>query len=397
MDTPQLILLFHTENIEKNCPISIDNKKYLIEGFFMQCAKDCQEVTGEDIECYLMDLWGQGRNKKYVRRVKYALKAFYRFLDDKGTENQHPAQHIRNLKEINPPEPRKPWVLADNRILPENLTRVNEYLKHIYIENLSLETIGIYRQTLGRFIRDVRKPLAELTKPEVYDWFLKHYEDKEKTTQHNNLATLSSFFSYCLSKGYIQAPLLKKVWWPNRPKSTPKFLETNELEQVRIEAETLSLRDRTIVEFLNSTACRLGEMIRLNIEDINLENRTAQVMGKGRKPREVVFSEECALLLERYISSHPLGTGALFLNHNHQRLGGSWVKKMMNKLGKKVGLTRNLHAHRFRHTRATIMLSKGVPINLIRDFLGHDDDNTTQIYTNVPLQELQEIYRQCMG
>lgn len=168
---------------------------------------------------------------------------------------------------------------------------------------------------------------------------------------------------------------------------------------MQLESERSSLRNQTLVEFMLTSGCRVGEVHRLNLEDVDLENRTARVVGKGKKIRNVHFSEKCAVLLERYLearqekASFPLftvkGTGS--------RLSIPAIRKIMYELGEKAGLSTKLHPHRLRHTFATELLAKGAELSFISDELGHADLGTTQTYARLPNQVIISQYRKYMG
>jgi len=159
----------------------------------------------------------------------------------------------------------------------------------------------------------------------------------------------------------------------------------------------LPLRDRAIVEFFLSTGCRLSELTNLNVREVDLKNRTAQVTGKGRKLRFVHFSELSAILLKKYLAIRNKDHPALFLTREGSRLGNQGVQQMAHKLGESAGLTHKLTPHCFRHTFATHLLSKGADMNLISDLLGHNDLNITRIYANLLPERLTSLYRRSMG
>jgi site-specific recombinase XerD len=161
----------------------------------------------------------------------------------------------------------------------------------------------------------------------------------------------------------------------------------------------MPLRDRALVSFLFSSGCRRSEASGLNTEDVDLENRTAIVTGKaavgeGARRRLVNFNEETALLLKKYLGSRPGDDPAMFHNKYGKRLGPIAIYIITRNLGKRSGL--KLSPHRCRHTFATNLLSRGAPLEFIKDELGHRKIKTTQIYARVPLPELISEYRRIM-
>lgn len=193
---------------------------------------------------------------------------------------------------------------------------------------------------------------------------------------------------------------IKPRWYLREPRPLPRYLEKGEQAKVRQSAEKQILRNRIIVEFLLSSGCRIRELHLLDKSDVELENRTARVMGKGGKIREVHFSETCALLLERYGEmeevkgeEHP----ALLVSNIGTRLGISRMRKIINQIGKSAGITGSLYPHRFRHTFATELLTKGAELDFIADELGHANLETTKIYARIPEWKLIRLYRRYMG
>jgi integrase/recombinase XerD len=172
-----------------------------------------------------------------------------------------------------------------------------------------------------------------------------------------------------------------------------------EVVKVQHQVEKESIRNRALVEFLLSSGCRIGEVHLLDRQNVDLENRTALVLGKGNKIRQVHFSEKCALLLERYLALRTDKDPALFVTSlgKPNRLSKKWVQNHLRKIGKQAGLSGSLHPHRLRHTFATELLAKGAELSFIGDELGHSNLLTTQIYARLLNTEIIAKYRMYMG
>jgi len=220
--------------------------------------------------------------------------------------------------------------------------------------------------------------------------------EKEKTI-NLFISVLSGFFKFSLEEEYIEKVLVKHRWRPKIPSSIPKYLDSYEQARIKIISESMSTRNRAIVEFLFSSGCRRSEVASLNIEDIDLDNRTATVIGKGRKIREVYFSDECAILLKEYLREHKGENPALFINCFGNRLTGEGIYKITTKLGIKAGLPYKFNPHRTRHSYGYNMMTKGADIQFIGDSLGHSDLNTTRVYTKIPSQDIRDEYDKKMG
>lgn len=161
----------------------------------------------------------------------------------------------------------------------------------------------------------------------------------------------------------------------------------NDYEYARVVriSEKLPIRDRALVLFLFSTGCRGSEVSNLNIEDVHLEKITTNIMGKGKKIRNIYFSVECVLVLRCYIEIRSMNPEEpLFLNKFGNRLQDGGIRKMLKKMGEKVGLKQSFHPHCYRHTFATYMLARGADLQFIADVLRHSDLNTTLVYAQYP-------------
>jgi integrase/recombinase XerD len=167
---------------------------------------------------------------------------------------------------------------------------------------------------------------------------------------------------------------------------------------VKIPAENLNLRDRALILFLLSSGCRSSEVSNLSIQDVNLENRSAEVTGKGKKIRNVHFSEECAITLKEYFQTRNReGVDPLFLNNSGERMETKSIYYITKKIGKMAGLQNSLHPHCCRHTFATNMLARGATIEFIADELGHSNLNTTRIFARILTEDMITSYQNIMG
>lgn len=221
-------------------------------------------------------------------------------------------------------------------------------------------------------------------------------ESEKARTQELMLAVLSGFFKFCLDEDYIQRTLTKTRWRPKIPQSLPKFLNEHELAQVRIQAEKMSLQDRSLISFLLSSGCRRSESVGLDLGDLDIEERTARVMGKGKRPREVHFSEETAFLLKDHLTNRTDPHLPLFISKFKKRMGTQGVYLICRKLGLKSGLPQNLSPHMCRHTFATNLIARGSELEFIGGELGHKDLNVTKIYAKIPSEQLMREYNKRM-
>ncbi|WOV88042.1 tyrosine-type recombinase/integrase [Sporosarcina oncorhynchi] len=292
----------------------------------------------------------------------------------------------------------KYWISNNQSISQNRRTLLNEYLLSLKLENKAEATITKYRSILEQFFSECTIPLDELTSSDVLTWLNMFSEDKKPRTIDLVLSTLSSFFSFCLAEEYMDTRVTKQRWRPKIPESLPKYLNEQEYARVKRAAERLSVRNRALILFLFSSGCRVSELSNLNIQDVDLKKRTAEVKGKGGKIRHVHFSEECAIVLQDYLGTRDIDpTAPLLMNKFGNRLLGGGIRNVTNKLGVEAGLKQSLHPHSLRHTFATNMLARGADIQFISEEMGHSDLNTTRIYARIPTEDMILQYQNIMG
>jgi site-specific recombinase XerD len=292
------------------------------------------------------------------------------------------------------------WELTVILSNKQNQEVLSDYLLNLKLANRSRYSITYYKQFLVNFFIEMEDSFSSLTSERILGWFQQNKSNLKESSYKKYLTILSSFYNFCLQESLIDRSPVKKRWFPRLPKPIPKYLEKEEVAKLRQVSECSSLRNQAIVEFMLTSGCRVGEVHRLNIEDVDIENRTARVIGKGKKIRHVHFSEKSAMLIERYLEFNKQeGSVPLFmtLKGNKNRLSIPGIQAILYKIGVKAGLKRKLHPHQLRHTFATELLTKGAELSFISDELGHADLNTTQIYARVPNKLIISQYRKFMG
>ncbi|NLC67860.1 MAG: tyrosine-type recombinase/integrase [Clostridiaceae bacterium] len=292
------------------------------------------------------------------------------------------------------------WVVQNENLHPQNQKILNEYLMSIWIQNMSKYTIMYRSWFLQNFLLFINKPVTNLTSDDILNWINEKCSDLKETTINWRLTVLSSFIKFCQEEEqkYIDESVrIKKHWRPKIPKPLPKYRDEEELARMNIAAEKQNLRDRTIYEFSISSGCRVGEVSGLEIEKVDLKNRTAIVVGKGKKVRQVHFNEKSAMLLEKLLENHPEGASTVFLNRFGKKMHERSFQNIIAKIGKKAGLLTKLTPHQLRHTFATVKLNKGADLVFISDELGHSSLRTTGIYARVLDERITELYRKYMG
>lgn len=252
------------------------------------------------------------------------------------------------------------------------------------VEGCSPKTIAYYKATLQHMESWLSKPIAHVSSDDLRK-YLSEYElerGSSKVTIDNIRRIFSSFFSWLEDEDYIVKSPVRKI---KRVKTAVKAKETlsdEELEALRDSCD--SKRDLAMVDLLASTGMRVGELIRLDIDDVDIQGRECVVTGKGNKQRPVYFDARTKLHLTAYLDSRIDDNPALFvsLNGRTQRLSVCTIEKRIKALGEKAQVGR-VHPHKFRRTLATHAIDKGMPIEQVQKLLGHSKIETTMHYAMV--------------
>lgn len=294
----------------------------------------------------------------------------------------------------------KYWILTKTLPNEENQKVVNDFLLSLKLSNRSKLTIDGYRVFLERFFSEVKGTYSEIGSDVILDWFQTNQTHLKESTYRLRLYILSSFYNFCVEDSRMERSPIKSRWFPRVPYSLPKYIEKGDVAKLRLEAERHSIRSQALIEFMLTSGCRIGEVHALNIEDVDIEERTAMVVGKGKKIRYVYFSDKCAVLLERYkeLREDKPPSSPLFVTLGRgERLSIRRMQKIMQKIGEESGISTRLHPHRLRHTFATTLLVKGADMAFIANQLGHEDIFTTQNYARLTNQAIISQYRKLMG
>jgi len=203
-----------------------------------------------------------------------------------------------------------------------------------------------------------------------------------KTTIDNVRRNLSSFFSWLEEEDYILKSPMRRIHKIKTKTVVKETISDEAIEKMRDHCE--EIRDLAMIDLLYSTGIRVGELVNLNISDIDFEERECIVFGKGDKERKVYFDAKSKIHLQEYIASRTDDNPALFvtLDHRHERLQISGVEIRLRKIGRELSIGR-IHPHKFRRTMATRAIDKGMPIEQVQKILGHSQIDTTMQYAMV--------------
>lgn len=266
------------------------------------------------------------------------------------------------------------------------------------VEGRSEGTINQYNQHLRRMLRYINKPVKDITEADLFMYISMYKRQREVSNVYldNIRLVFSSFFGWLDSKGYISKNPAAGIDPIKSEKKIKKPLSDTELEILRRKC-TLE-RDVSLVEFLYSTGVRVSELVSLNRRDVDFDGMKAIVYGKGAKEREVYLTAAACMHLKEYIDTRTDDNVALFvsLRAPHERLTVSGVEELLRKLGKSTGIEK-VHPHRFRRTMATNILNKGMPIEEVREILGHVKLDTTMIYCQVSRENVRHHHKKYMS
>ena len=282
----------------------------------------------------------------------------------------------------------------------ENISETSnyDYLKMFIaakkIEGCSDRTVTYYKSTVEHLLKCIDTPIRKITTDEIRS-YLAQYQEKggcSKTTIDNIRRNISSFFSWLEEEDYILKSPMKRI---HKIKTVQPVKETISDELIeRLRDACLCKRDLAIVDLLYSTGIRVGELVRLNIDDISFEERECVVFGKGNKERRVYFDAKAKLHLQDYLKERDDDNPALFvtLDAPHQRLKISGVEIRIRSLGRSINAEK-IHPHKFRRTMATRAIDKGMPIEQVQKILGHSQIDTTMQYAMVNQSNVKNAHR----
>ncbi|MCI6407512.1 MULTISPECIES: site-specific tyrosine recombinase/integron integrase [Bacillota] len=280
-----------------------------------------------------------------------------------------------------------------------NFEYMDMFISAKRIEGCSERTLLYYETTIKHMLSQIEKPLRQIQTDELRA-YLADYQlinNCSKTTVDNIRRNLSSFFSWLESEDYILKSPIRRI---HKIRTGTKVKETLSEECIeRLRDSCIHIRDLAMVDLLYSTGIRVGELVNLNISDINFEERECVVYGKGNKQRKVYFDAKAKVHLKQYLEQRIDYNDALFvtLDNPFERLKISGVEIRLRKLGKLAALEQRVHPHKFRRSMATRAIDKGMPIEQVQKLLGHQQIDTTMHYAMVNQSNVKISHRKYIG
>ena len=287
--------------------------------------------------------------------------------------------------------------LSDETPQKEEISN-NEYLKMFIdakrIEGCSMRTLSYYQVTVEHLLSQITCPIRKITTDQIR-CYLANYQKRNncsKVTVDNIRRNISSFFSWLEEEDYILKSPMRRIHKIKTKQAVKEIISDEIIERLRDNCKCL--RDLAMIDLLYSTGIRVGELVGLNISDINFEERECVVYGKGDKERRVYFDAKAKLHLQNYIESRVDNNPALFvtLDAPYDRIKISGVEIRIRELGRKLDIEK-IHPHKFRRTMATRAINKGMPIEQVQKILGHSQIDTTMKYAIVNQNNVKTSHR----
>ena len=294
---------------------------------------------------------------------------------------------------------------------------ITSFLQHLIVEKgFSHNTSEAYRNDLNQFweflqtrsngaATDGRYPWASVDLHSVNEYIVelrgrKGYRD---TTTARKVAAIRSFFGFLFENGAINEDPTESIGSPRAGRSLPKFLSKDEvtrlLDAACKDTSNEAQRDAAILELLYATGLRVGELVSLNLTDIDLQGSYIRCWGKGSKERIVHLYPKALKELKGYLNRTRLGLvknrkgeKAVFVNHRGERLTRQWVWNILKTYGARAGIQQRITPHTLRHSFATHLLENGASLRHVQELLGHSSISTTQVYTHLTGNHLHQEY-----
>ena len=279
---------------------------------------------------------------------------------------------------------------------------IEEFIDYLRFEKkYSENTISSYQIDLKKANNFFEKNFPDLTKKDIQNYIQKLSKNENASSISRCISTLKSFYKFLELNKYTKINPLTTITNPKTAKKLPKVLseeEINKLLDINLKTD-FDYRNKAMLELMYSSGLRVSELINLTINDIDLNNASVRIFGKGAKERIVPLDDYAIEALNNYILYHrtPLfkhgENNYLFLNNHGTKMTRQGFFKILEKIAKEKGIKSELSPHTLRHSFATHLLKHGADLRSIQELLGHSDISTTQIYTHITNERLQKNYK----
>lgn len=280
----------------------------------------------------------------------------------------------------------------------QSTSLIEAFISAKRVEGCSNQTLKYYQNTIGAMTSSLGKNPESITTDDLRNYLTRYQNERNasRVTIDNIRRIISSFFSWLEDEDYIIKSPARRIHKVKTAKVVKDTYSDEELEKMRDSCE--DIRDLAMIDLLASSGMRVGEMVTLNREDINFNERECVVLGKGNKERIVYFDARTKIHLQNYLGSRSDSNSALFvsLRAPFERLKVGGVEARLRSLGKRLNIVK-VHPHKFRRTMATTAIDKGMPIEQVQHLLGHQKIDTTMHYAMVKQQNVKTAHRKYIG
>ena len=282
----------------------------------------------------------------------------------------------------------------------------NDYLK--YQKNYSDNTIDGYIRDINEYSEFLNKNKFKYNNVdyEMCIKYLNFLNDKKlsKTSISRKLSSLRTFYKYLVLNKYVSSNPFSLITSPKKDKRIPKFINYKNLEEIFNVSDLKTKegqRERLILEILYSCGVRVSELVNIKLKDIDFNERTILIFGKGSKERIVRFGDYANEILNIYIHDGRLKllsgvlSDYLVVGERKEKLTTRRIEQIINQIIKKTSIKLNITPHMFRHTFATHLLDNGCELLAVQELLGHESLASTEVYTHVSNEHLREVFVKC--
>ena len=246
---------------------------------------------------------------------------------------------------------------------------------------LTLKTYCFQYNLLLRFFGNI--DMREITTEKLKEYLIQEGEHLKASSLGHRVRCIKSIFKWTHEEGHIPKNPAAKLKEPKLGKRIPKFLSDLEIEHLREDCHTTM--EKALFEFFYSTGCRIGEVVKLNRDDIDFRTNSVIVHGKVDKEREVYFNKRCSIWLKRYFDERDDEESCLFITERRpkRRMSIDNLRYVIKRISNRAGIKKSIHPHQLRHSYATHMMNNGAPLEVIQSLLGHEKSETTKIYAQL--------------
>ena len=265
----------------------------------------------------------------------------------------------------------------------------------------SENTINNYNVDLVDFLEFNNNDILNIDR-DIVNRYMQYLYDKNfsRATISRRLSSLRSFYNYLYNNGIVCKNYFLSIKNPKKESGLPKYVRDIDIDKmfsIPDIRKPIGQRNLLIIRMLYATGVRVSELVNICLSDINIDERTIKILGKGSKERIVVFGNNTKEILTLYLDDgrNILSKGNndyLFLNKDGYKLSDRYVREIINDIIIKASISMHVSPHMLRHTFATSMLNNGADLVSVKDLLGHESLNTTSIYTHVSNEKIREIY-----